>query len=180
MATAEGDDGVGAGDGPEHAGLFEAAADDGFAAGFDHARADEQVLATELGIAHALGVVLKVSGFDSDAVRNHRRGGIESSKEPNQLFDFPAVEFGLVAKHPLLLTQDVAGVQKSSHVPEVLPGMKQIDDLNSAGKVLICIVPDPFGSVSDDDLLLGSIPAAIPGLQVNSVAKPLAVSMAPV
>ena len=33
---------------PEHAGLFEAGADHGFAARLDHAGADEQVLSAEL------------------------------------------------------------------------------------------------------------------------------------
>jgi hypothetical protein len=37
-------------DRPEHTGLFEAGADDGFASGFDHAGADEQVLAAKLGM----------------------------------------------------------------------------------------------------------------------------------
>jgi len=172
MAAAESDDGVGAADSPEHTGLFEAAPDDGFAAGFYHSGADEQVLTLKLGIAHALGVVLKVSSLDSDGVGNGGRGGVDSSKEPDQLFDFPAIEFGLMAENPLLLTRQVAGVQKSSHLPEVLPGMKQIDDLNSAGEVLIGIVPDPLGPISDHDLLLGAIPTAIPGFQINSTAKP--------
>jgi hypothetical protein len=32
--------------------------------------ADEQVLSAEFGIAHALGVIVKVGGLNSDGVRN--------------------------------------------------------------------------------------------------------------
>ncbi len=60
------DDGIGAANGPEHSGLLEAAADHGLAAGFYYSRADKQVLMTELGIAHAVGIVLKVVGLGTD------------------------------------------------------------------------------------------------------------------
>jgi hypothetical protein len=53
----------------------------------------------------------------------------------------------------LLLTRRVGGVEDASHFPEVLAGMKQIDNLHSSRKVLVRKVPDPLGSVSDDDLL---------------------------
>src|SRR5450755_2912086 len=171
MAAAEADDGICSVDRPEHTRLFEAGADDSFAPGFDHAGADEQVLASKLGIAHALDVSLKVSSFDSDGFRDGRCGNFDPLNEPDQLFDLAVVEFGPVAEHPWLLVRHVARVEKSGQFPEVLAGMKQIDDLNSAGKVLVCMVPDPFGSVSDDHLLLGAVPATIPGFQINSAAK---------
>lgn len=41
------------------------------------------MLAPEFGVAHALGVVLKVSGLDSDGVGNPRCGGIDGAKEPD-------------------------------------------------------------------------------------------------
>ena len=66
MAATEGDDRVCAGDGPEHAGLFEAGTDHGFATGFDDAGADEQVLAAKLRIAHALGISLEVVGLGTN------------------------------------------------------------------------------------------------------------------
>src|SRR6185437_5156644 len=171
MVAAEGDDGVCSDDRPEHAGLFEAGADNSLAPGFNHSGAYEQVLASESGIAHAFGVVLKVGGFDSDGIGNRGCGGIDASKEANQFFDFAAIKFGLMAQNPLLLSWDVARVQKASQRPEMLPGMKQIDDLHGSGKVLIGIVPYPLGPVSDYDLLRGPAPAAIPGFQVDSGAK---------
>ena len=49
--------------------------------------------------------------------------------------------------------------------------MKDVDDLNSAGEVIAGKVPDPFGAVSDHDLLLSTLPAAIPGFQIESRSK---------
>jgi len=49
VTTTQGDDRVGATDGPEHAGLFQAGADYGSAAGFDHTGADEKMLISEFG-----------------------------------------------------------------------------------------------------------------------------------
>src|SRR6516225_11405454 len=63
VSAAQRQDGVGAADSPEHAGLLEARADDGFAAGLDNAGTNEQMLAAELGVAHTLGVFLEVVGF---------------------------------------------------------------------------------------------------------------------
>src|SRR5271166_823393 len=49
--------------------------------------------------------------------------------------------------------------------------MKDVDDLNSAGEVIVGDVPDPFGAISDHDLLLRALPAAIPGFQIESRAE---------
>lgn len=62
-------------------------------------------------------------------------------------------------------------MEEARDVPEMLTGMEEIDDLNGTGEVLVSIVPYPFGSVSNDDLLLGAIPAAVPGFEVDPVAK---------
>src|SRR5215813_5367655 len=53
----------------------------------------------------------------------------------------------------------------------MLTSMIKIDDLNSAGKVLRGEIPDPLGSIADDDLLPGSAPASFPSLEVQSSAK---------
>ena len=79
MAATEGEDGVGAVDRPEHAGLFETRTDDGFATGFDDAGANEEVLLAELGIAHAFGMGFKVVGFDAQLFRHFSAGGSDSS-----------------------------------------------------------------------------------------------------
>jgi hypothetical protein len=51
--------------------------------------------------------------------------------------------------------------------------MEQIDDLNGSGKVIFGDVPDPFCAIADDDLLFGTTPATLPGLDVEPFAKPL-------
>jgi len=61
LLAAEGGDGVGAVDGPVHAGLLEPLADDGFAAGFHDAGADKQAALAEPVVAHAGRVVLEVA-----------------------------------------------------------------------------------------------------------------------
>ena len=70
--------GVSAVDRPEHAGLFEARTDDGFATGFDDAGTNKQVLLAELGIAHALGMGFKVVGFGAQLFRYFGAGGVDS------------------------------------------------------------------------------------------------------
>ena len=60
LVAAQGEDGGGAGDVPAHAGQFEALTDEGFAAGFDDAGADEQAVGAEVGVAHPVGVGFEV------------------------------------------------------------------------------------------------------------------------
>ena len=93
MAAAEGDNSVGPAHSPEHAGLLEPGADYGLASGFDDARAEKQVLAAKLGVAHALGISLKAICLDAD------------------LFDLPLVQQSpLVLLHPGILFRSVVGM----------------------------------------------------------------------
>jgi hypothetical protein len=62
-------------------------------------------------------------------------------------------------------------VPKACHFPESLPGMELIEDLNGTGKRRIGMVPDACGSVSEDDLLLCPIPAAVPCLPIDAAAE---------
>ncbi len=73
---------------------------------------------------------------------------------------------------PGFLARQVVGVQFAREFPEMLAGVIEIDDLQGAGKVLIGQVPDPFGAVADDDLLLprGSS-RGFPGFQIDAFAK---------
>ena len=59
--AAQGGDGAGSVDGPSHAGLLEALADDSLAARLDHAGAYEQAAGAEPLVAHARGVSLEVA-----------------------------------------------------------------------------------------------------------------------
>lgn len=60
--AAEGEDGIGSAHGPEHAGPFQAWADDRLAAGLNDAGAHKQALGAEPGIALALCVAVEIFG----------------------------------------------------------------------------------------------------------------------
>ena len=53
---------------PKHAGLLEPGTDHSFAASFNHAGANEQVLFAEFGIAHAIPVAVEVFGLNEDGL----------------------------------------------------------------------------------------------------------------
>src|ERR1035437_4526963 len=63
------------------------------------------------------------------------------------------------------------GVQFAGQFPEVLSGVIKIDDLNRAGEVLLGNIPDPFRSIAYDDLLLGAVPTALAGFQIEAQPK---------
>ena len=69
----------------------------------------------------------------------------------------PAFLFGLLAR-----------IEFARHIPKVLAGVQDVDDLNSAGEVIVGDIPDPVCAIPDDNLLLGALPAAIPGFQIDS------------
>src|SRR5206468_4553752 len=60
LGTAESDDGVGAANGPMHAGTFETCADSHLASGFHNARGSAKALGVELWVAHAVSVDLEI------------------------------------------------------------------------------------------------------------------------
>ena len=49
--------------------------------------------------------------------------------------------------------------------------MRKIDDLDGTGKVLFGEIPDPSGTVAHHDLLFRATPAAVPGFQLEALAK---------
>src|SRR5258708_202287 len=91
LAAAQGDDGVGAADGPVHAGLLEALADDGFAAGLDDAGTGEEAALAEPVVAHAGGVVLEVAEGSVDLVLLHAFEGVLAGR-PDDAVDVAVVE----------------------------------------------------------------------------------------
>src|ERR1035438_3581417 len=74
-------------------------------------------------------------------------------------------------KHPAFLLGLLVGIEFAGQVPEMLAGVIKIDNLNGPGEVLIGDIPDPFGSIADDDLLYGTAPAALPGFQIDALAE---------
>jgi hypothetical protein len=73
--------------------------------------------------------------------------------------------------HPAFLLGLLVGKQLASQFPEVLSGVKEIDNLNRAREVLIGNIPDPFRSIADDDLLFGAAPTSLAGFQIEAQAK---------
>ena len=100
FAAAQGDDGIGASNRPKHARLLEAAPDYGFAACFDYAGTDEEMLGAKRGVTHSLGVLFKVSGLLTNLFGQFWRGRVDQAKITNQLFDFALIQFWLVAQYP--------------------------------------------------------------------------------
>lgn len=102
---------------PEHAGLLDAGTDDSLTAGFDHTRADREVLAAEFWVAHALCVSLKVGGLGANLLGNFRIGGDYRTKRPYQLFDFSRIESSLLDLHPSFLLPCVVGIKLANRLP---------------------------------------------------------------
>lgn len=75
------------------------------------------MLAAELGVAHAIGVFLKVRSFGLKFLPHFRRGGIDGTKKKDQFLDFPLVEFGLVEQHPLFLAGFVVRMETAGQIP---------------------------------------------------------------
>src|SRR5579864_6322424 len=115
MAASQSDDGVGASDGPKHPRLFEPRTDYGLAAGFDDTGANKQVLATILGITHALRVPFEVIRLGANLLDHVSILGTERAKRQYQLFDFSLIEEAtLVDLDPGFLVHFVIGMQLAS------------------------------------------------------------------
>src|SRR6266576_1326559 len=63
------------------------------------------------------------------------------------------------------------GVQPTSHLPEMLASVIEIDNLDGPRKVQGNKIPDPFGAVADHDLLECTAPATSVGFRIDSPAK---------
>jgi hypothetical protein len=64
----------------------------------------------------------------------------------------------LVNFHPSFLFDVLMGVQLSRYLPEVLPSMVEIDNLNGVRKVFGDQGPDPFRAVTDNHPLFRQAP----------------------
>jgi len=110
LAAAQGNNRVGAANCPEHAGLLEARADDGFASRLDDAGADKQVLAAKLWVAHTLGVSLKIVRLDAQLLDDFGIGCIDGAKREDKFFDLSLVQQALMFFHPGFLFHGVIKV----------------------------------------------------------------------
>src|ERR1700674_5983500 len=172
MRTAECQDGVSSPDGPEHARLFETRADYCLASSFDHTRANKQMLAAKLGIAHTLCISFEVICLGANLLGHLRIGGFDGPQRANHVFDFPAIQKALLVDlHPGFLLSFVIRVQLARDLPKMLAGVVEIDNLNGVGKMQGHKIPNPFGAVADHDLLECAAPAASPGFPIDSTTK---------
>src|SRR5260370_22324721 len=91
---------------------------------------------------------------------------------PRQFVDFPAIQKALLVDlHPGFLLSFFIGEQPTSHLPKMLAGVVEIDNLNRARKVQVDKIPNPFGAVAHHDLLECAAPATSPSFRINSPAK---------
>src|SRR5579871_5818034 len=96
MATAQGEDSVGTAHRPKHSGLFETGTNDGLARCLNDARAYEEVVAAELGIAHALTIPPEVVRLGADLLCQFGMLRRERPQGLHELFDFAFVQQALL------------------------------------------------------------------------------------
>src|SRR5882672_1892014 len=90
----------------------------------------------------------------------------------NQFFDFPAIQKALLVDlHPGFLLSFFIGEQPTSHLPKMLAGVVEIDNLNRARKIQVDKIPNPFGTIAHHDLLECTTPTTSPSFRIDSPAK---------
>lgn len=72
--------------------MCEAGTDHSFAACFNDAGADKEVLATELGVTHDFGVLIEVVGFDADLFGCFGIIGVEGAQTGDQPLDLVVIQ----------------------------------------------------------------------------------------
>jgi hypothetical protein len=82
------------------------------------------MLATKLGVAHALGIALEVGGCLANGFGQFGRGGFQGTEIADQFLDVSVVEFVLMAQDPLSLVGILARVKEAGQVPEMLTGVE--------------------------------------------------------
>ena len=114
------------------------------------------MLRAEFRVAHALGILLKIISLNADLFEQLRIRGNDGTKRGHKIFNLTLIEqLVFMNRQPALLFNLLVGKQFASQIPKVLSSVKEIDDLNGAGEVLIGNIPDQFRSIADDDLLFG-------------------------
>src|ERR1700686_3768170 len=73
--------------------------------------------------------------------------------------------------HPAFLRRRIMWIEQCGQIPQVLPGMIEIDNLHGTRKVLIGEIPDPDSTVANDDFGCGPLPASAPRFGVDGVAE---------
>jgi hypothetical protein len=63
------------------------------------------------------------------------------------------------------------GIELAGHLPEMLAGMVEIDDLRGVGKVFGDQTPNPLGTIADHHLLFRVTPASFPCFSIHAFAE---------
>jgi hypothetical protein len=171
VLASQGGYGGGAACGPVHAGLFEACAEDGFAAGFHDAGADEHAEFSVVGVAHAVGVGLEVGDGFVDQL-GLRAGQVVEAGSAGDRVDVAVVQLVEPLVQPLGWVGDDE-VEQAGEFVQVFAGVEQVHDLGGCGEALLGQVPDPAGPVAQDHELAQVFAAAASGFGGEQVSEVL-------
>src|SRR5208282_4884671 len=80
-------------------------------------------------------------------------------------------QFVLQPGAPPLPLRRIDGEQLPGKGPQVLASMVEINDLHGAGELPVGDIPDPDGSVAENDLFIGAAPASPPGFGIKTAAE---------
>src|SRR5262245_30120479 len=131
-----------------HARSLEPLGDDCSAARFHNSRAHKQSSISEIGIAHAVGIVSEVVHFFFERRLLSRVLGPTAAQGTDDRFDPARIQLLSPRSQPWCLLVGTGTEQEFGGLAQVLPGMIEIDDLQGCGEVLIGYIPDPRSAVS--------------------------------
>ena len=123
------------------------------------------------GVAHAMGIMRKVFPFDADLLLHMAIRCGKSTELGHQGFDPASIELALESPNPRFALRRVRRIKLGGQFPEMLTRVIEIDDLRGSGEVLIGEVPDPGSSVAEHHFPLGSTPASLPDLMVETYSE---------
>jgi len=150
-----------------HSGALESCADDDLASGLDDGAGDAEVLSAEGWVEHAVSVCLDVG----DAVSSLAGAGSESGEGVEDLVDVALVEFGVSSSGPGDGERGGRAIDGLGDIGEVLFGVEEVDDLDGVWEVDFGELPDPGGSVAEEDSSLGVVESAAVGLTEDSLGE---------
>src|ERR1035438_1733621 len=143
FGATQGDDGVGAIDGPVHASAFEACPDHHFASRLKDAGGGTQSLGVKLWVAHAGAIVKDVHGAFGRLCRGSSMG-FESVDDGVQ---FAIIQFSAARRCPWFAFAGCAEDRLSGAVQSFF-GVEPIEDLSGLGKQFPGGVPNPGSAIA--------------------------------
>src|SRR6266576_1596225 len=91
---------------------------------FDHTRANKQMLAAKLGIAHTLCISFEVICLGANLLGHLGIGSVDGPQHAHEFFDFPFIQQALLVDlHPSFLFDFLMGIQLTRHFPQMLTSM---------------------------------------------------------